>query len=203
MTGGYRPSTTAKPRACAFCGQVFTPYRDSTDTCSRACRERLRGARGSIAPVALRTFTCQRCGRESQRLAAANAAPLLKWCVDCMPEVEREAQERKNVARRLENHPDPERRKRMNMAANLRQVHGMDIDTYERMLAEQDGKCFLCGRTPEPGGRKAASRLHVDHDHRTGRIRRLLCHVCNRGLGYLQDDPDLLRAAADYIESWR
>lgn len=45
--------------------------------------------------------------------------------------------------------------------------------------------------------------LAVDHDHETGCLRGLLCEGCNRGIGLLRDDPDLLRRAADYIERFR
>jgi hypothetical protein len=47
-------------------------------------------------------------------------------------------------------------------------------DEYDRLLAVQDGHCALCPNKPK------TRRLHVDHDHRTGRIRGLLCHRCNR-----------------------
>jgi hypothetical protein len=58
------------------------------------------------------------------------------------------------------------------------------------MLSEQGGLCAIC---------KAAPAVHVDHDHATGQVRALLCFNCNGGLGQFKDDPDVLRAAAEYV----
>jgi hypothetical protein len=44
--------------------------------------------------------------------------------------------------------------------------------------------------------------LAVDHDHKTGKVRGLLCHKCNKSIGGLQDSVVLLRKAADYLEYW-
>lgn len=74
------------------------------------------------------------------------------------------------------------------------QKYGLMPDDYDRMASAQQGLCFLCGRK---------AKLYVDHDHVTGRVRRLLCPTCNVGIGHLGDDPARLRAAADYIESHR
>jgi hypothetical protein len=65
------------------------------------------------------------------------------------------------------------------------------------MLAAQDERCAIC-RSPDWPGKD--SRPHVDHDHETGRVRGLLCGLCNNGLGQFKDDPARLRAAADYLE---
>lgn len=81
---------------------------------------------------------------------------------------------------------------------NLRR-YGITPEELEQRIADQGGRCFLCGHIPN--GVKSASRLTVDHDHRTGQVRKLLCNGCNRGLGYLQDDPDLMERAAAYIRS--
>jgi hypothetical protein len=87
-------------------------------------------------------------------------------------------------------------------AANRRQNlarHGITPEEYDVKLASQDGRCAICGNPPNPQGIRAASCLHLDHDHATGVHRDLLCVNCNQGLGRFKDDPDLLRAAADYI----
>ena len=53
---------------------------------------------------------------------------------------------------------------------------GIDDDLYESLLASQDGHCAICPTEPK------TRRLHVDHNHRTGQVRGLLCFRCNRGL---------------------
>jgi hypothetical protein len=62
----------------------------------------------------------------------------------------------------------------------------------------QDGKCAICGVHEAYAPRK---RLAVDHDHRTGAIRGLLCGNCNVGLGQFKDSPELLAAAIRYLEA--
>jgi hypothetical protein len=62
------------------------------------------------------------------------------------------------------------------------------------MLEEQRGGCATCGRLP------SRISLHVDHDHTTHEVRGLLCMQCNNGIGLLQESPELLRDAADYLE---
>lgn len=82
--------------------------------------------------------------------------------------------------------------------------YGISIDQYEALLAAQDGLCAICGGVNANG-----NQLSVDHDHACcpgksnscGRcIRALLCSRCNFILGNADDDADLLRAAADYLE---
>lgn len=75
--------------------------------------------------------------------------------------------------------------------AHLRFAYGITESDYDRMLAEQNGTCAICGATESP--------LAVDHDHETGAVRGLLCQRCNTGLGQMRDDPEILRAAADYL----
>jgi hypothetical protein len=88
-------------------------------------------------------------------------------------------------------------------AAQLRDNHfarryAITPADYARMLAEQDGGCAICGALP--AGVKGGV-YDVDHDHRTGKIRGLLCGPCNRGLGAFGDDVPTLRRAAEYLEA--
>jgi hypothetical protein len=82
----------------------------------------------------------------------------------------------------------------------IKRLYGVTVEDYQRMLALQEGKCALC-KTEQPWTR--SGRFAIDHDHATGRVRALLCHNCNKGIGNLKDDPELLRNAANYIETYR
>ena len=88
---------------------------------------------------------------------------------------------------------------------NFKKKFGLTIEGYEAMRNSQDARCALCG-TNEPNGRVSKHTdeywLHVDHDHETGQVRSLLCANCNTALGKMNDDPHLLRAAADYLDRW-
>jgi hypothetical protein len=64
------------------------------------------------------------------------------------------------------------------------------------MLEQQNGVCAICH-----GNCTTWKALSVDHDHRTGKVRGLLCQTCNTGIGALDDSPDLLRRALEYLES--
>lgn len=86
-----------------------------------------------------------------------------------------------------------------NRAKALVRIYGISEEQYDAMLAAQQGVCALCGKPPKPGGKRAASRLHVDHDHQTGRVRALLCQHCNFGVGAFGDDPELMLKAAAYV----
>lgn len=80
--------------------------------------------------------------------------------------------------------------------------YGLTSARYEEMRATQNGLCIICSR-PERAVSKQTGMIRdlaVDHDHVSGAIRDLLCSGCNRGLGYFDDDPELLRAAADYLD---
>lgn len=80
---------------------------------------------------------------------------------------------------------------------NLRKNYGIGHAEYEAMLASQHFGCAGCG-APETTER--TGRLHVDHDHLTGRVRGLLCSSCNHAIGKAKDNPARLRRLADYLE---
>jgi len=78
---------------------------------------------------------------------------------------------------------------------SLRRLYGITLAQYNEMLGKQEHLCALCGEKPETD-----RRMHVDHDHVTGKIRALLCHHCNLLLGNAKDSVERLHQAIAYLE---
>lgn len=73
--------------------------------------------------------------------------------------------------------------------------YGLTVEQYDAMLAAQGGVCAICVYSPLTG-----KPLHVDHDHRTNKVRGLLCGNCNTALGMFEDDPETLTSAIAYLK---
>lgn len=70
--------------------------------------------------------------------------------------------------------------------------YGLSPGEFERLSAEQSGKCAICKQTPK--------KLCVDHCHGSGKVRGLLCGKCNFAIGHLDDSSEKARAAARYLK---
>ena len=80
----------------------------------------------------------------------------------------------------------------------LAHKYGITVADYKSLFAKQESRCAICGR--DFGSLRAKElTAFVDHDHRTGRVRGLLCRNCNTGLGFLGDDADVLERAISYL----
>lgn len=81
--------------------------------------------------------------------------------------------------------------------------YGITLADYNEMLAVQKGLCLICTE-PETAKFKDGriKRLSVDHDHKTGKVRGLLCNPCNRGIGYLRDSLPIIKGALNYLETY-
>lgn len=107
-------------------------------------------------------------------------------CPECIRKRDREAQARR----------DP-RKKR---DAYLRQKYGITLEDYESLLSLQDNRCAICGSEGTKTRKGTTFALAVDHCHKAGRVRGLLCQDCNSGIGSLKDDITLLQAAISYLK---
>ncbi len=79
----------------------------------------------------------------------------------------------------------------------LKRNYGITLEQYNSMFEKQGGACFIC-KKPQSELKKT---LAVDHCHRSGKVRSLLCAPCNKGLGCFKDNPALIKIAAAYLET--
>lgn len=103
-------------------------------------------------------------------------------------------------AERRRNYADPVRRNKYKRATEnnrLHRLYGLTVDDVAEQKQQRSFRCDICGM--ERRGQHLQA-LHVDHCHRTGVFRGMLCNHCNRGLGLFFDEPARLRAAAAYLE---
>jgi hypothetical protein len=78
----------------------------------------------------------------------------------------------------------------------LKAKYQLNPEHYEQMLKAQNGRCAIC-KTTDPGGRH--NRWNIDHCHTTNKVRGLLCHCCNFGLGYFKDNQIILKQSIAYL----
>lgn len=77
---------------------------------------------------------------------------------------------------------------------NLRKNHNMTEKDYQNMLIMQNGVCAICSKEDV-----IKKRLSVDHCHKTGKVRGLLCAKCNATLGMVKDNVDILKIMIEYL----
>lgn len=88
------------------------------------------------------------------------------------------------------------RQREDNRLGHLKRTFGITPEQFEEMLHRQGRKCAICGGVWQ----EATRNWTVDHDHKTGKVRGILCQNCNAGIGMLGDDPATLRAALRYLK---
>ena len=164
------------PKACTKCGRAQPP---SEYYLAKGGRDGLRG-------------DCKSCFRlRAAERYKSNPEPIKQrarqWAADNPERVQEQRRQYTASGRKASS----DRR------SYLKRTAGISLEEYAVMLESQDGRCCICDALPTPG-----ISLHVDHDHLTGRRRRLLCFRCNNALGDFNDDPSLLRTAAAYLEEF-
>lgn len=155
-------------------------------TVCQDCETKLSDENWTASMQKYKRYVCRTCWCERQKRYQANTSDL-------------NGQRKVSLKKRQDSWSDErreqERRKRYDNW--LKRKYSIDIDTYDRMLEEQGHTCFIC-KTDEQRG---IGGLHVDHCHKTGKVRKLLCANCNMMLGLVRDDPSILGNAIAYLES--
>lgn len=170
-------------------------YRERKSPCLELGCDKIARSRGycqSHYGKKLRTGELERVPRKS------SVGPADRQCKDCgrgSPEV------RFNGYRQRCNTCEYARVSDKRAEYHLKKLYGVTKEEFESKLETQGGGCAICG-SPTPRGR-IGGRFHQDHNHLTGQARGVLCAPCNLGIGHLQENPELLRLAALYLESYQ
>lgn len=143
--------------------------------------------------------TCRRC-KESKQVAAyylKAGRPNSSTCIPCTGELKREKWAQDPDFYRRQNREsyrkDPNKYRRY----DLKKTYGITVAEYQALFSGQSGRCRICERHQLEFNKALA----VDHCHKTGAIRGLLCSACNCALGLLKDDITRARALVAYLQA--
>ena len=190
-----RQRDRAPEKRCPRCGETkpgtdFLRAPKTSDGCATYCkpcmsewrRERNPIVAGSRLVTEKRCPTCKETKPAGEFFRNKNTTDgLYGYCKPCW------------TAYCKDHGSDPAQRAAHARAFHLRRNYGLTVEEYDAMLEAQCGVC-VCGNVCATG-----KRLAVDHDHKTGEVRGLLCRRCNSILGYVDDDIALLVTLTEYL----
>lgn len=79
----------------------------------------------------------------------------------------------------------------------LKSTYNLSLEEFNKMFEGQEGRCKICKRHQS----ELNKNLHVDHCHKTGKVRGLLCYRCNSALGFINDNTEILQGMIKYLEN--
>jgi hypothetical protein len=127
----------------------------------------------------MQTKFCKKCNKNKDiGQFSVSKNKIQSWCKECV---------RENIKNKRDNYSTDEHKN-----SKLIEKYGITTKYYKSLYDHQGGACAICKTRQMP--------LGVDHDHKTGLIRGLLCDSCNKIIGFAYDSPEVLTAAADYLE---
>lgn len=121
-------------------------------------------------------------------------------CLECYPEYRRQKAQafvEKNPDYFKDRYANNEEYRDNRKNSQYLNRYGITLEEYNQLLENQNGGCAICGTANAGKDRKY---FCIDHNHKTGKVRGLLCPKCNQGIGLLQDSPRILIAAAEYLK---
>lgn len=107
---------------------------------------------------------------------------LYSQCKKCCVKITTQYRKTENGKKTVRKYQKTGKRKSSARKQRLKKNYNITLEQYDKMFEQQNGVCMICGGTNENG-----RRLFVDHDHKTGKTRSLLCIVCNTKIGVLED----------------
>lgn len=114
-----------------------------------------------------------------------------------LPIEERKKRQNKSEYQKEWARKNSARVKELSRAQHLKRKFKITVEEYEQMLKNQNSVCWICQKKCETN-----YALAVDHDHKTGNIRGLLCKNCNTAIGMFKEDVDVIMRAIEYIKKY-
>ena len=138
---------------------------------------------------------CSKCKTEKEDM---DFSPNNNYCKPCKNQQVKDYQTRNraSVLEKLRIFNKKPHRKELNISLKRLSRYNLSKEEYNSMLLNQNFSCKICGIHQSSLKRSLA----VDHDHKTGRVRGLLCLRCNTGLGHFRDNKGLLEKAIQYLK---
>jgi len=168
----------------------------------------------------MKTKVCLKCGKNKNvkdfYKDKSRADGLCNICIECRKEyVEKNKEKfnkqhqeycRKNYIVLKKKHDNYMKKyknkfKRIRREYNLKRSFNMTLAEFDFLLKKQNNKCAICGKLESANSNIGKIRpLSVDHDHKTGKVRGLLCNKCNQAIGLFSDDINMLFNAIKYLQ---
>jgi hypothetical protein len=191
-------------KTCTKCGLDKTTkcfskgegYKDGIRSQCKKCVSKANLARQRLR----RQKTCKKCGNTKNASEFSNSKNIFVWCKKCCAESAAKWRAG-NPEKAKQNDSSPKKKKRQKEYGRVYRLfrkYGVTMEDYSALFEKQGGACAIC-RNPPTALNSVSGVLNVDHDHRTGQVRGLLCRNCNTALEGFKDEVKLIDAARDYL----
>ena len=146
---------------------------------------------------------CQKCNdvKQVEAFGKNKTNSVLGWgwrskCRECdrqlCSEYARNNREKRNKRLRDYRKKHPEKAKKYDLRGRLKKEYGITPEQRNEMFKSQNNKCYICG--------EKTTKLVIDHCHKTGKVRKLLCHGCNTMLGKFEIYQDRVEMFKKYLD---
>ena len=131
---------------------------------------------------------CKICLKEQRKIYRDNNKEKIKQ-YEKMYTIKNKEKQRKKDKLYYANNKEKERERK------FKQKYNLSLDEYNAMLKNQDNKCLICGNEL-----KDKQKIHIDHCHKTGKVRGILCARCNTRLELVENHPEIIQSMFTYLE---
>ncbi len=192
-------------KKCKVCGIIFSPVNSMQKYCSKECRKTGRKKYREDNKERRREYNKEWYKNNKEKVKKYN---------------EENAEKIKNRTKKYYQKPEVKEKRRLNFkkweeentehrkqylkeyeqrpeakSKRLERIFGITLFDYNEILKKQNNCCYICYKHKNEFNK----RLAVDHDHKTGEVRGLLCMRCNSSLGGFEDNVDFLKRAIEYL----